>query len=481
MIALGYILSILYGAAAVLVGGLFYKLGLDKKYTRKLVHILIGGEWFVLYHTVGCGIHFFLICLMFTAALIIEYKMGLLTAISSSEDNAPGTVYYGVAMSMLALACAFVPELIYPFGVAVLCTSVGDGLGGVVGGAVKKGNRALYGTKTALGTLTVFLSSLVSIFIFSKAYGYPISPLAILEISLLCASAELVSKRGTDNLAVPLSTAVFTYLIYLFPVIESYALTLAILPLTLALICNGEALTPPAAVGAALLALVSTASLGNAGAVILLIYFSLATVTDKIKNKAQKTGQNTSYTQETKTPRGLSQVLENGISPFAFAILNIVSPSEIFAFGFVVSLAESLADTAASGIGSLADRTYFIIGFKRCDRGVDGGVSFAGTFTSLVFALILSALARIFGVISLGLVVPSTVFAFFGMLLDSLLGALLQERRRRSPSGKITDGVERYGSDISIASRVKGVTNGAVNLICSISTSFLATLIVALI
>ena len=477
MIALGYILSITYGALCVLAGVLCHKAGIDKKYTRKLVHILIGGEWFVLFHTVGVGLNLFFICLLFTLALAAEYKIGFLPAMSSSDDNAPGTVYYGLAMSTLSLLTVFVPDLIYPFGVAVLCTSLGDGIGGLVGGAIKRGNVVLHGKKTLFGTLVLTTVSFIGVYLFSLGYGYEITLLSILEISLFAASVELISKKGTDNLTLPLSTAALTYLLVAFPILADYAFALTVLPLALTVICEKKVLTPTAAVGAALLALVSSAAFKNVGALLLLIYFCLAVTTDKIKNLSEKSRQNKTFSHKSKTPRTLRQVVENGVVAFIFALLFVAYPSEIFAAGFVVSLAESLADTAASGIGSLSELTCDITRFKRCKAGLDGGVSLLGTISALAFAALFSFIAYIFGILSLTAALLSCVLAFVGMLVDSVLGSRLQPKYKCTVCGELSSNAECCGTKGKICSGFVRITNGTVNLLSSLFTSVLLCII----
>ena len=53
--------------------------------------------------------------------------------ISSDSDNAPGTVYYALAMTGVSLVGCFIPEVMLPFGIGVMCTSIGDGFAGVIG------------------------------------------------------------------------------------------------------------------------------------------------------------------------------------------------------------------------------------------------------------------------------------------------------------------------------------------------------------
>ena len=131
MILLGFAAAFIYGAICLLASVIFGKLGMPKKLTRKFVHVFVGFEWVILYVSFGPGWYSFAVCAAFTALLLFSYYYKLMPAISSDEDNAPGTVYYGVAMTLMSFVCIFVPTLFLPFGVAVICTSVGDGLAGV--------------------------------------------------------------------------------------------------------------------------------------------------------------------------------------------------------------------------------------------------------------------------------------------------------------------------------------------------------------
>ena len=119
----GYIFSVLYGLICIAFGLLLYKLGLPKKYTRKTVHILVGFEWTILYIFMGPSLHFLAVCLAFTLLLLVTHVKKLVPAMSSDGDNAPGTVYYAVAMSVLATVSYFEPRFVLPFGIAVFCTS----------------------------------------------------------------------------------------------------------------------------------------------------------------------------------------------------------------------------------------------------------------------------------------------------------------------------------------------------------------------
>ena len=99
---LGYVFAILFGALCLVLSYLANRLGMPQKYTRKLVHVVIGFEWAILYAFMGAGIHSLIVCLIFLALLIVSYFKKLLPMIASDGENAPGTVYYAASMSVIA-------------------------------------------------------------------------------------------------------------------------------------------------------------------------------------------------------------------------------------------------------------------------------------------------------------------------------------------------------------------------------------------
>ena len=92
MVLLGYLSGAAYGAVCLLIALIAYRLGLPKKYTRKIVHVLVGFEWVILNAFFGSSVHFLIVCLGFTLMLLVSYGRRLLPMISSENENAPGTV-----------------------------------------------------------------------------------------------------------------------------------------------------------------------------------------------------------------------------------------------------------------------------------------------------------------------------------------------------------------------------------------------------
>ena len=105
--------------------------------------------------------------------------------------------------------------------------------------------------------------------------------------------------------------------------------------------------------------------------------------------------------------------------------------TNVWILGYVASLATKLADTFASEIGKAYGKTTFLITtLQPAERGAEGAVSLEGTLASVVggFALSLYAYFAVGLISTLQGVGVSTFAAFFGTMVESLIGATLQEK-----------------------------------------------------
>ena len=419
MILLGYVLSFVYAAVVLLVGALSYKLGLAQKYSRKIIHILVGFEWFILSYTHGATVHFLAVCLVFLAFLALVYHKKWLAMMSSSSDNSKGTVYYAVSMSvMAAVSFLYAPFLPY-FGIAVLATSIGDGLGGVVGQALKQSAR-LYKNKTPLGTLAVFLSTLLSVFLFSRGYGLPLTFLEILAIAILATGVELLSCAGLDNIFVPLATSAFAFLLSL-EIIDTMKFALAFIPLLVAIFLERKKLTRGGVIAAALLDILIALAFGDRGFCILIVFFALSLIADKVKSSRSSDGS-------TGECRGVKQVFFNSVFGALCALSYLIFSHKYFLFLFLLSFAEALGDTVASGFGALASKTYDIFRRRTVQKGESGGVSLVGTIAAMFFTLTFVSLGGILFSLRLTVVVTIFLCAILGVFFDTFLGSTVQLR-----------------------------------------------------
>lgn len=133
-----------------------------------------------------------------------------------------------------------------------------------------------------------------------------------------------------------------------------------------------------------------------------------------------------------KGERNYRNVLANGAVPMAIAILTFLAglDGELPALIYMSAVCVAAADTTASELGVLSDRTYMITTFRRVPPGVDGGVSLYGT----AWAVAASAFAALVGwVVILG-TVPSLLvlipvsMGVLGCFIDSVIGATLETK-----------------------------------------------------
>ena len=476
MILKGYIFSVLYAAACLLIALLAYKAGVPKKYSRKFVHIFVGAEWIILSYYMKASYHFLVVCLVFTAILAITHFKNLMPMISSESDNAPGTVYYGVAMSIMAAICLFVPDMMLPFGIGVFCTSLGDGLAGVFGQLIKKYNPKVYKNKTLFGSLANLVFSTASALVISLVYGLELKFWQCVMIGLFAVGLELITVFGLDNITITLGCAFLAYGFVNFPIINLYIIPIVLTPLIIAAVVEKKVLTAWGLVLALMLDAVVSLTLGNFGLVMLASFLFGSVAIDKIK-KRRKYSDDVTKKGEC---RDTVQVLANGLIPMLMALLYSGTGNFVFVAGYIAALAEAFADTAASGIGAFAKNVVDIAKMKKTKPGLSGGVSLIGTVASLVAAAVISLVPFAFGIRNITLYIIVVASAFVGAIFDSLLGSLLQVKYKCTVCGEITEREMHCKKNTKKCSGFEFFDNDVVNLLSSLFASILAIILLYL-
>lgn len=472
MVLKAYIFALLYGVLCLGLAFLAYKLGMAKNYTRKLVHILVGFEWVILYAFLGGGsIHFLCVCLIFTLLLLVTYFKRLTPMIASEGDNAPGTVYYGVAMSIMATVCLFVPEFVLYFGIGVFCTSFGDGFAGLVGQAVKKRNPKIYGNKSILGFLTNLCVSFAVPLVFEAVFNMGLKLWQCALIAFFVATLELISSRGLDNITVTLGAAFLSYSFIYFDRIGNYLVPIVLTPLIIAVVLKKKALTPFATVLAVFLDIVVSLTLGNYGFLLLLTFLVGSVLIDKIKKKK--------LADDGITKRGdcrdAVQVVANGIVPMFFAIFTALYQHPAFLVGYIAALSEAFADTAASGFGVFSKKTFDLFKWRHAQKGMSGGVSVIGTLSAFFASFAIPALTLLFDIINWQLFLLASFVAFVGAFFDTLLGSLVQVKYKCPFCGKLTEREWHCEKKCEKASGFEFFDNDVVNLFSGAFAAILAT------
>ena len=471
MILKGYLFSLAYGIFCIVLSGLFYKLGVKTTYTRKITHILIGFEWVILYHYFATTIHFTIICFIFLSILLISYICNMFPQLSSQKENAPGTIYYGIAMSIMGIAILFVPEMILPFGIGVFCTSFGDGFAGVFGN-IKKYNFYVFENKTFFGSSACFVFCLLSATAISHVYELNLAIHSILFISVFATELELVSKKGIDNILVTVGISTLTYFLsyhsertlnYIVPILLTVPIVI--------LIKKKRALNNGGIIVALILNALATIAFGNKGFIILISFFIGSIIADKVKKSKAKVPSET---------RNAIQVVSNGSVSGLAAFLYILYPRKIFVLLFISALAEALSDTVASGMGAISQKSYDPFKRKYVERGMSGGMSIIGTISSFLASLLISTLSFLFIELT---VIDAIIIAFSGFagaIFDSWLGSCAQIKYICRKCNCVVEEKNHCEEACDKKSGFAWIDNNIVNLLSTVFSGILSIIVFVL-
>src|SRR5262249_28630109 len=96
---------------------------------------------------------------------------------------------------------------------------------------------------------------------------------------------------------------------------------------------------------------------------------------------------------------------------------------------FAAALAEAATDTVSSECGqALSDRARLITTGELVAAGTDGGLTATGTIGGIFAATLIALACTIVGLLPPQLIWIPILAGTFGMLTDSLLGAILERR-----------------------------------------------------
>ncbi|MHA1908500.1 MAG: DUF92 domain-containing protein [Candidatus Thorarchaeota archaeon] len=225
---------------------------------------------------------------------------------------------------------------------------------------------------------------------------------------------------------------------------------------------------------------------GVAAFVITLFFFLSSGLATKYKYKAKA---KVNLAQEGKGKRSWKNVFGSGLIPMLFSIgIHLTKPGILFQTidpfwsfamfgGFIGAIATTAADTLASEIGVFSkSKPRLITNLRRkVPRGTIGAVSLlgeavavlAGVFIggiALVFAVLAPGWVPIYGIEQMIMILPLAVLtAFMGCNLDSLIGALVQNRFVCEICGAIVDKEFHCDYETKYIGGFKSFSNAHVN------------------
>ena len=339
-------------------------------------------------------------------------------------------------------------------------------------------NAKIYGNKTVYGTLFNFIACGIATGVFNRAYGLGLRAWHILAIAIFATLLELFTSRGLDNITVTLGASFLAYLFVNFSGAENYLVPILLTPLIIALAYKKKALTLSGIIAAIAVDIVISVTLGNFGFTVLLAFFGCGIAVDKIKKRNKKAGQSVKRGIEKRGDcRDHVQVLANSLVSAILAILYFLTGNRIFIIAFVASLAEALADTAASGIGVLYGKAFDPFRMRPCAPGVSGGMSLLGTAASAVGAILISLIGLAFNAYDFASAIIIAVTATLGAIFDSFLGSLVQVKYKCQICDLVTERQEHCGRPTVKHSGLRIVNNDTVNLLGTLFAAMLSALL----
>lgn len=126
--------------------------------------------------------------------------------------------------------------------------------------------------------------------------------------------------------------------------------------------------------------------------------------------------------------RGYFNVFANGLVSLCGAILYGVTQNPIFIALYLGSVACATSDTLASEVGVVGKVPRLITTFKEVPRGTNGGVTMIGELAAIAGAVIIAVFAYLLNVADPALVAVTVLAGFFGTNIDSLIGALYENK-----------------------------------------------------
>lgn len=453
-----------------------------KAYLRKFVHVLTGTLLLLTPHFFKNWPFLFLAAVAFAVLNFCAINAQKLSSFNTSDKRSWGTVYYPVAFAVL-LVFSWGRDL-WILRVSLSLMVFADAAAGVAGLAWRKATplRLPGDQKSLQGSFVMFLSSFLIVLLSSLAAGRGgnLAPGQLLSqalvVALIATSAEALSWRGSDNLSVPLLTA----LALLILSHESYRASF----LFGSVFAGGIALFAFRAnlldLSGALASFLLGAYIFGVGgwlfALPILAFFLASSLLSKLPvGPAQQSPGRAAKGSR----RDAGQVFANGAIPALAAVCSLIFPRPAAYMVYLGALAAAMADTWATEIGvRFAKRTRSIITWTPVERGLSGGVSLAGSVGAALGGATVAATGLLSAQVFEPRAVPGNLFAIIAIIgilaqfIDSLLGALVQRKNRCPVCGLETEQDLHCGATTRLVRGWKWVNNDAVNWICSGTGAF---------
>lgn len=456
----GYLISIIY---LVLCFEIINNIHCSNFLKRKILHLLMANWWLIrlFWKTtmiVACSGPFFFIFInwYFTKKRIVKDY---------------GLVYFAITLTGLTAFSFYSKENLWCATLAIIILGIGDPFAAVIG--KRYGKKKIWDEKTCLGTTAFLISALIVSF--GASYFFRVSDL--LEILIICVSAaiaEMIAEEGLDNLFIPIAVVV-VYLSYDSKMLLSFA----VCHMILAVVASSKKLLTPKGILCAYCIGSLAGLLGQMQGIIALYGFFLIAIAEEILLSHIKKSKKGTYEK-----RNCFQVLANSI--VAIFVLSCYWKCKVtlYLYIYYVAFSECLSDTTASCFGKFwGKKTISITTLQPIQKGLSGGISLSGCIFGAIAAMMLPFLALIDKTVLLDqkVLMLCGIIGFVGMLIDSVLGDLLQAKYRCNTCGKITESRCCCKTKGELIKGIVWVDNNVVNLLSTVIAVVLGYIVLAII
>jgi len=390
--------------------------------TRKLIHFFTGIALFLLTYVVDKNI---LLWIIVGGSLFafVTYPFGQFHFLHKTAHKSYGTLFY--PLGILSAYLVLYPLEFDFFRASLLLLTISDTLANLTG-QIKKNIYFSVSRekKSMLGTIAFVLSA-VFILYFLIPGAFQNLPLLVLLLVLFL-NFEIISFRGSDNLTIPLGSA----LVFRFAGFELHGqviyltVLLFILSAGCYLLFRFRLLTRSGSLAAYLTGVYLFGIIGiNWGLPVLFFFFTSVFFT-KIHNtvKGKKAAS---------SPRNSWQVLANILPALVVSFSYLITKTELFIPLYISLIAAVTADTWASEMGPVFSKKCFSLAELRLrPAGISGGISWAGSFAALMasFSASVFSWTIFYGEWSSITILMLTFSGFLASFIDSLLGAFWEPK-----------------------------------------------------
>ncbi len=473
--------AVLLGALVVAMETVRRRASGPVELTRRLIHLLTGVLIFFAPLYLRSPLPALMLGGVFTVINAVAIRYRWLSAMHATERTTYGTVYYPLAFTLLTGLCWAEHKPVLMISMAVL--AVGDVAAAWVGERAPRPHRYNVGgdEKSLEGSVTMLAVS----FLVILGSFYYLSSIRWIEGSLFTAvvgalagsvvatAAEGFSRAGSDNLTIPVSTALVVHLVWYAGRAEPLLWSLGFALAAAIVAYRFRLLNASGSVAAFLLGTVIFAIGGWSWAGPILVFFVSSSLLSK-SGRHRKAGLEQIF--EKGSIRDAGQVLGNGGIAGAVVVLNYFYPDHRWMGVYLGVLAAVAADTWATEIG-----IYFrhiprsIVNGRRVEPGTSGGITVPGLLGAVGGAALIAACGWLtMGGFEWNIAVWITAGGVVGSLVDSWLGATLQGQFECVGCGLSTERRLHCAAPTRWVRGWRALDNDKVNVACSLAGGILA-------